>query len=56
MNTYVSFMRLNGIDGFKLDFIDSIELHEYSPKNFQDMDYISLEDAVERLLAEISLC
>ena len=55
VNTYVSFMRLNGIDGFKLDFIDSIELHEYSPKNFQDMDYISMEDAVERLLAEISI-
>lgn len=42
------------LDGLKLDFIDSFKLTEYSSKEYEAMDYISLEDAIEALLKEIN--
>ncbi len=42
-----------GLDGFKLDFIDSFRLAEES-KNFDEgQDYVSVEDAVHRLLIDV---
>ncbi len=42
-----------GLDGLKLDFIDSFSLSPDSPANYLDMDCPSLEMAVERLLSEV---
>ncbi len=44
-----------GIDGFKLDFIDSFRLTEYSDKTGVGRDFESLEDAIECLLNEITV-
>ncbi|MBQ8289190.1 MAG: alpha-galactosidase [Clostridia bacterium] len=42
------------LDGLKLDFIDCFSLREESPANYEDMDCVSLEAAVEKLLSEIT--
>ncbi len=42
------------IDGFKLDFIDSFTLTPYTNTNSNGRDYESLEDAIERLLSDIT--
>lgn len=42
-----------GLDGLKLDFIDSIKLSEFSSKDYDKMDCISLEEAISVLLKEI---
>ena len=42
-----------GLDGLKLDFIDSFKLTEYSSKEYDKMDYVSLEEAISALLNEI---
>ena len=42
------------LDGFKLDFIDSFELTEYSDKTGVGRDFESLEDAIECLLINIT--
>lgn len=42
------------LDGLKLDFIDSFKLTEFSSCEYDKMDYVSLEDAVEALLKEIN--
>lgn len=41
------------LDGFKLDFIDSFSITEYSDKNGIGRDFESLEDAIECLLSDI---
>lgn len=41
-----------GWDGLKLDFIDSFELSEESSQDFDKMDTVSVEEAVQMLLAE----
>ena len=43
-----------GIDGFKLDFIDSFKLSADTPESDPRRDVTSLEDAVDRLLKEIT--
>ncbi len=54
VNTYKRFVLDYGIDGFKLDFIDSFCLSEESSKEYDKMSTASVEDAVEMLLEEIS--
>ena len=51
---YVEFVKEYGIDGLKLDFIDSFYLEEMSSTEYDKMDTSSVEDAVEMLLMEIS--
>lgn len=43
------------LDGFKLDFIDSFELTEYSDKTGIGRDFESLEDAIDCLLCDVVL-
>ena len=43
-----------GIDGFKLDFIDSFQFTNHSDKTGIGRDFESLEDAIECLLKEIT--
>ena len=52
--TYLTAVREWRLDGLKLDFIDSFRLTETSPQNDARMDYISLEDAVQALLREVT--
>lgn len=56
--TYVEFAKEYQIDGFKLDFIDAFALREPSPEPNGEMDFVSLEDGVDRLLCDImqALC
>lgn len=42
------------LDGLKLDFIDSLRLKENEKKVSEQMEYKSLEEAVERLIWDIS--
>ena len=51
---YVEFVKKYGIDGLKLDFIDSFYLEEMSSTEYDKMDTSSVEDAVEMLLLEVS--
>lgn len=43
-----------GLDGFKLDFIDSFELRPTTPETDPRRDIVSLEDAIDRLLEEVT--
>lgn len=43
-----------GWDGLKLDFIDSFGLSEESSQDFDKMDTVSVEEAVQMLLAEVT--
>ena len=52
--TYVTAARQWHLDGLKLDFIDSFSLTETSSTDYAHMDYISLEDAVQALLREVT--
>ena len=52
VDTYVSYVKEYGWDGLKLDFIDSFRLDEESSTDYDAMDYISVEQAVEALLCE----
>ncbi|MBQ8546091.1 MAG: alpha-galactosidase [Clostridia bacterium] len=54
VDIYERFVLDYGIDGLKLDFIDSFILDEESSEEYDKMDTVSVEDAVEMLLAEIS--
>lgn len=51
-STYEQAIRDWGLDGLKLDFIDSFELREESCVSHMDMDILSVEKAVHALLAE----
>lgn len=51
---YAEFLNKYDLDGFKLDFIDAFYLTADSPKNYDDMDYVSLSDAVEALIGEVT--
>ncbi len=51
---YERFMLDYGIDGFKLDFIDSFRLGEGSSEEYGKMTTSSVDEAVELLLDEIS--
>ncbi len=54
VNTYVNAVITYGLDGLKLDFIDCFRLAEESPQNTEDMDTVSVEEGVEKLLAEVT--
>lgn len=51
---YERFMLEYGIDGFKLDFIDSFRLGEGSSEEYDKMTTTSVDEAVDLLLDEIS--
>ena len=53
VSTYVKALREWGLDGFKLDFIDSFELRGKSLEYDARRDYQSLEDAVDMLMTEV---
>jgi alpha-galactosidase len=43
-----------GLDGLKLDFIDSFNLTPEAMKEYERRDYSSLEDAIDRLLSDVT--
>ena len=51
--TYTSYILKYGWDGLKLDFIDSFELTEESSCDYENMDCISVEVGVDKLLKQI---
>ncbi len=51
--TLLGFVRATGIDGLKLDFIDSFRLTEDSPVSAEGMDTASVAEGVKRLLTGI---
>lgn len=51
---YVDYVKKYGWDGLKLDFIDSFRLSEDSPTDYENMDCISIEEGVTRLLEQAS--
>jgi alpha-galactosidase len=53
-DTYATHVENYGWDGLKLDFIDTFRLTDTSPTNYEDMDTVSVEDAVNKLLSEIT--
>lgn len=53
INIYEKAVREWDLDGLKLDFINNMQLTEVSSAPEDNMDYVSLEDAICALLAEI---
>ena len=51
---YANYVEAYGWDGLKLDFIDSFMLEDISPKNYEDMDTVSIEEGVEMLLSDVT--
>lgn len=49
---YASYVEKYGWDGLKLDFIDSFALSDESSKDYEKMDTVSVEEAVQMLLLE----
>jgi alpha-galactosidase len=41
------------LDGFKLDFIDDFRLYVDTPKHNSEMDFVSINEAVDRLLTDV---
>ena len=54
VNIYVDYVEKYGWDGLKLDFIDSFRLTEESPTKYEDMDTVSIEVALDRVLDEVT--
>ena len=54
VSVYERFLEQYDLDGFKLDFIDAFRLTPQSPVNYDEMDFVSLEDAVDALIGEVS--
>ena len=54
VGTYAEFLQKYDLDGFKLDFIDVFYLTEESSVDYENMDYVSLVDAIEALIKEIA--
>ena len=54
INTYETALEKWDLDGFKLDFIDEFRLTEFSSDGSNGCDFQSLEDALEKLLSDIS--
>lgn len=54
VSIYAQFQKQYGLDGFKLDFIDAFRLTDQSSTDYENMDYMSLEDGVDALIGEIS--
>lgn len=53
-NTYVDALKAWGLDGFKLDFIDSFKLNPNTKQFDERWDTSSLEEGVDKLLCEVS--
>lgn len=53
-DTYQNFLVKYDIDGFKLDFIDSFQTGELTGEYCEEMDCRTVEEAVHRLLEEIT--
>ncbi len=53
IGVYVNAVKEYGLDGLKLDFIDSFSLSQSSPANYEDMDIPVLEEAVYRLMYDV---
>ena len=53
VDTYRTAVREWHLDGLKLDFIDSFHLTESSSTDYDAMDCVSLEEAVQKLLDEV---
>ena len=53
VQTYRTAVRDWHLDGLKLDFIDSFHLTDSSSTEYDAMDCVSLEEAVQKLLAEV---
>ena len=51
---YLTAAKTWDLDGLKLDFIDSFRLTEHSNTDTTGMDCVNLEEAVQRLLAEVT--
>ena len=49
---YVSSVKKYGWDGLKLDFIDSFSLSEDSSTDYENMDTVSVEEGLQKLLSE----
>lgn len=54
VETYVSAKKNWGLDGFKLDFIDEFRLFKQTKTFDERWDTVSLEDGVDKLLAEVT--
>lgn len=52
--TYEKYVSEYGWDGLKLDFIDSFEQTEESSVDYESMDTVSVEEALDRLLCEVT--
>lgn len=52
-DTYAGAVEAWDLDGLKLDFIDSFELSGFASDKYEDMDCISLEEGISRLLHEL---
>lgn len=52
--TYLTAVKAWRLDGLKLDFIDSFRLTGTSSRDYARMDHVSLEDAVQSLLREVT--
>ncbi len=53
VDTYCRFLREYDIDGFKLDFVDCIRVKDESPAYNENMDHITVDEAVKTLLRQI---
>jgi len=53
IDTYVKALKEWDLDGFKLDFIDSVPASSKAPAPKEGMDYIKMEDAVLRLMTDV---
>ena len=54
VDTYVNAQREWGLDGFKLDFIDSFQLFKQTRSFDERWDTLSLEEGIDRLLSEVT--
>lgn len=53
VDIYASYVKEYGWDGLKLDFIDSFRLTEESSTDYDSMDFVGLEEAVDALMSEV---
>ena len=54
VDVYCDYVKEYGWDGLKLDFIDSFIPEECSSKDYENMDCVSVEEGVNKLLSEAS--
>ncbi len=54
VEVYSKALREWDLDGFKLDFVDCFRMYNGTPNFGEGMDYSSIEDAVERLFADVT--